>query len=157
MEGRITRGETDGIRENIHQLKSELTTLRRSVAPLREAINMFGKADSPLVLDTTGLYLRDLYDHVIQVLDAVEIYRETLTGLQDLYLSELSFRMNKVMQVLTIVATIFIPLTFLVGVYGMNFKHMPELDWPYSYPLLWVIMLLAALVMLRFFHRKKWL
>ena len=116
---------------------------------------MFGKADSPLVSDTTGLYLRDLYDHVIQVLDAVEMYREMLTGMQDLYISELSFRMNKVMQVLTIVATIFIPLTFLVGVYGMNFKHMPELDWPYSYPLLWVIMLLVVLVMLRFFYSKK--
>jgi magnesium transporter len=98
-----------------------------------------------------------VYDHAIQVMDSIEIYRDMLSGMLDIYLSSLNNRMNAVMKVLTIIATIFMPLTFLAGVYGMNFKHMPELDWPWGYPLILLIMAGVAVLMLTLFRRKKWL
>jgi magnesium transporter len=98
-----------------------------------------------------------VYDHTIQVMDAIEIYRDMLSGMLDIYLSSLNNRMNAVMKVLTIIATIFMPLTFLAGVYGMNFKHMPELDWPWGYPLILAVMAFVAILMLTLFRRRKWL
>ncbi|NND05326.1 MAG: magnesium/cobalt transporter CorA [Saprospiraceae bacterium] len=144
-------------KDKIHQLKGSLLLIRRSLGPMRESINLFVKADSDLVEDTTQLYVRDLYDHAVHAMDMLEIYRENLIGLQDLFLSELSFKMNKVMQVLTIVATIFIPLTFIVGVYGMNFEHMPELHWKYGYLMVWGLMIACIIAMFYFFRRKRWL
>ncbi len=118
---------------DIHTLKREMIYLRKSVWPLREVISGLQRAESPLIKDTTGIFLRDVYDHTIQVIDTIETYRDMLSGMLDMYLSSVSNRMNQVMKVLTIISTIFIPLTFLAGVYGMNFKHMPELAWRYGY------------------------
>ena len=104
----------------------------------------------------TQIYLRDLYDHAVQVLDTVETYRDILAGMLDIYLSSVSNRMNEVMKVLTVIATIFIPLTFIAGVYGMNFEHMPELGWRWGYPLVWGVMLAVGAAMLLYFRRKRW-
>ncbi|NND34956.1 MAG: magnesium/cobalt transporter CorA [Saprospiraceae bacterium] len=144
-------------KSKIHDLKRELLALRRSISPLRDAIGLMIKSDTQSITDNTGLFLRDLYDHCIQVFDLLETSRDNLTSLQDLYISELSFKTNSVMQMLTIVATIFIPLTFLVGVYGMNFDYIPELHYAYSYYILWGVMILLALIMLIYFRRKQWL
>jgi magnesium transporter len=142
---------------NIHRLKVQIISLRKAIAPLREAINAFSRSDNPFVRDQTRLYIRDIYDHTIQIIDAVETWRDILNGLFDLYLSQLSFRMNNVIQVLTIISTIFIPLTFLAGVYGMNFAYMPELQWRYGYFVLWGVMLLIAALLMWLFKRKNWL
>ena len=141
----------------IHLLKKDLILLRKSVWPLREVVNTLVKEDSPLIQDRTRFFLRDVYDHAVHVIETTETFREMVSEMIDMYLSSVSNRMNEVMKVLTIIATIFIPLTYLVGIYGMNFKYMPELEWPYGYPLLWLIMLAVALIMLVLFRRKKWL
>jgi magnesium transporter len=141
----------------LHRLKSEMIFIRKSVWPLREVISGLERAESPLIREQTKVYLRDIYDHTIQVIDTVETYRDMLSGMMDIYLSSISNRMNEVMKVLTIIATIFIPMTFLAGVYGMNFKYMPELEWRISYPIFWLVIVVTAVVMLVFFKRKKWL
>ncbi len=142
---------------DIHTLKREMIYLRKSVWPLREVVNGLQRAESPLIQPTTGIFLRDVYDHTIQVIDTVETYRDMLSGMLDMYLSSVSNRMNQVMKVLTIIATIFIPLTFIAGVYGMNFKYMPELQWRYAYFGLWGIMITVGIVMLILFKKKKWI
>ncbi|MFN8389058.1 MAG: magnesium/cobalt transporter CorA [Bdellovibrionota bacterium] len=141
----------------IHDLKRDLLQLRRAVWPLREVLNTLLRDANPLITEETRLYLRDCYDHIVRIMDLVENYRELAADLMDLYLSMVSNRMNEVMKVLTIIATIFIPLTFIVGVYGMNFKHMPELDWDYGYAFAWILMLLVTLGMVMFFRRKGWI
>ena len=143
--------------QRIHVLKRQMIHLRKSVWPLREVLSRLTRLESPLVASNTQLFLRDVYDHTIQVIDNVETFREMLSGMLDIYLSSVSNRMNEVMKVLTIIATIFIPLTFVAGIYGMNFEHMPELRWQWSYPLLLVVMGLVAATMLAYFRRKKWL
>ncbi len=141
----------------MHALKREMIYVRRSVWPLREVISGLERAESPLIQQTTGIFLRDVYDHTIQVIDTVETYRDMLSGMLDIYLSSVSNRMNQVMKVLTIIATIFIPLTFIAGVYGMNFKFMPELEWRWGYFLIVGIMLAIGLTMVIFFKRKRWM
>ena len=141
----------------IHRLRRELMFLHRAVWPLREVVSGLGKKDSGLVTGATDVYIRDLYDHTVQVMDTVEIYREMMSDLADIYLSSVSNRLNTVMKVLTIIATIFIPLTFLAGVYGMNFKYFPEIGWRWGYPSFWLLCILVAAVMLSLFKRKKWL
>jgi magnesium transporter len=141
----------------IHHYKRELLLLRKSVWPLREVISQMHKEDSPLISEGTQIYLRDLYDHTVQVIDTLEMYRDTVTGLQDLYMSSVSNRMNEIMKVLTIMASIFIPLTFIAGIYGMNFEYIPELKWRYSYFVLWGFMASCAVAMLVYFRRKNWL
>jgi magnesium transporter len=143
--------------QTIHHLKREMIFLRKSVWPLREVIGVLDRGESPLFRDATRVFLRDLYDHTIQVIDTIETFRDMLSGMLDIYLSSLSNRMNAVMKVLTIIATIFIPLTFVAGIYGMNFRYMPELEWHWAYPLLLVVMLLIAAAMLFYFRRKQWL
>jgi len=143
--------------QNIHTMKREMIFLRKSVWPLREVISGLQRGESPLITETTGPYLRDVYDHTIQVIDAVESFRDMLAGMLDIYLSSISNRLNEVMKLLTIIATIFIPLTFIVGVYGMNFKLMPELEWRWGYPAVWLVMVVVAGLMLAFFRRKRWL
>ena len=138
-------------------IKKSLTFLRRSVWPLREVISGLQRDESDLVRSSTQVYLRDVHDHTIQVIDTIESFRELLAGILDLSLSALSNRMNNVMKVLTIIATIFIPLTFIAGVYGMNFKYMPELEWPWSYPAVMALMLVLGLIMVGYFKKKKWL
>ncbi|MGD8447254.1 MAG: CorA family divalent cation transporter [Desulfobacterales bacterium] len=107
--------------------------------------------------EKTQIFIRDLFDHTSQVMDTIESFRDVLSGLQDLYLSTVSNRMNEVMKVLTIMATIFIPLTFIAGIYGMNFEYMPELKWPWSYPVLWILLIVIFVFMIFWFKRKKWL
>jgi magnesium transporter len=141
----------------IHHLKGELLVMRKAVWPLRDLFNSLIRDESERFSADTKVFLRDLYDHAFQIIDAVETMRDVTSGLIDLYLSSVSNRMNEVMKVLTIIGTVFIPLTFIVGVYGMNFDTFPELHWKYSYPVLWVIMLVVAFVMLRYFKRRHWL
>jgi magnesium transporter len=141
----------------IHRLKRRMIFLRKSVWPLREVINGLEDSDSPLMHESTGIYLRDLYDHIIQVLDTMENFREMIAGMFDIYLSSISNKLNEVMKVLTIIATTFIPLTFLAGVYGMNFRYMPELDWRWGYPVIWAVMLAILIVMVGYFRRKRWI
>jgi magnesium transporter len=120
-------------------------------------IGGLGRSDSPLLREPSILYFRDVYDHAVQVIDTIETYRDMLSGMLDIYLSSISNRMNEIMKVLTIIATVFMPLTFLAGVYGMNFKYMPELDWRWGYMALWGVMIVIAIFMLIYFRRKRWL
>lgn len=143
--------------QEIHVLKREMIFLRKSVWPLREVVSGLERAESGLIKESTGIFLRDVYDHTIQVIDTVETYRDMLSGMLDMYLSSVSNRMNEVMKVLTIIATIFIPLTFIAGVYGMNFKHMPELEWRWGYFAILGFMFSIGIFMLILFKRKKWM
>jgi magnesium transporter len=131
--------------------------LHNAVWPLREVVSSLGKHESPLIQESTAPYLRDVYDHVIHIIDSVDIYREMLSSMLDMYLSSVSNRLNEVMKVLTAISLIFMPLTFIVGVYGMNFKYMPELEWRYGYFLVLFGMLCIGVLMLVYFKRKKWL
>lgn len=141
----------------LYTLKREMLSIRRMVWPLREVIYKLEREEFKLIKKSTHIYLRDIYDHVIQVIDTVETIRDMLASMFDLYQSTQSNRMNAIMKVLTIISTIFIPLTFIVGVYGMNFRYMPELDWQYGYPAIWGMMLVMVLGMFVFFKRKGWL
>ncbi len=143
--------------QTIHDLKREMIFLRKAVWPLREVVGSLERGESSLVQPSTKIYLRDLYDHTIQVIDNVETFRDMIAGILDIYLSSVSNRLNSVMKVLTIIATIFMPLTFLAGIYGMNFKYMPELEWRWGYPLIWAIMIGTGVFMLIYFKKKKWL
>ncbi len=141
----------------IHKLKREMLQLRKSIWPLREVMGNMAKGTTPLIQASTEFYIRDIYDHIIEMVDIIETFRDMLSGMLDIYLSSISNRMNEVMKVLTIISTIFIPLTFIAGVYGMNFKFMPELNWPWGYPLILILMLMIGIFMLVYFRRKKWL
>ncbi len=143
--------------QQIHSLKRQMISLRKSVWPLRELIGGLQRSESSLIKQDTNIYLRDVYDHTIQVIDTVESFRDTVSGMLDIYLSSISNRMNAVMKVLTIIATIFIPLTFIAGIYGMNFKYMPELEWRWGYGLVLIVMMMVVVIMLIYFKRKKWL
>jgi magnesium transporter len=141
----------------IQTLKREMIFLRKTVWPLREAISSLERTGCQLVEESTNVYLKDIYDHTIQVIDTIETFRDMLSSVLDIYLSSISNRMNEIMKVLTIIATLFMPLTFLAGVYGMNFKYMPELEWHWGYFFIWGVMLAVAISMLFYFRRKKWL
>jgi magnesium transporter len=149
--------------QNIYQIRRELLQLRRAIWPQRDAINSLIRDGSDLIGEEVRIYLRDCYDHTVQVMDMVETYRELSSGLMDVYLSAVSNKMNEIMKVLTIVSTIFIPLTFVAGIYGMNFNpekspyNMPELNWYWGYPICWAIMIAIALSLLFFFWRRGWL
>jgi magnesium transporter len=163
LEEDLLTNPTTETMQSIHNLKREMIFLRKSVWPLREVVNSLEKGESKLIKKSTKIYLRDVYDHTIQVMDSVESFRDVLSGMLDLYLSVISNKMNEVMKVLTIIATIFIPLTFIAGIYGMNFNpeaspfNMPELNWHFGYPAVWLVMILIGLTMLGFFKNKKWL
>jgi magnesium transporter len=141
----------------IHAMKRELIFLRRSIWPLRELIYVLERGESKIIKKATLLFLRDVYDHTVQVIDSVEAFRDIVSGMLDTYLSSLSNRMNEVMKVLTLIATIFIPLTFIAGIYGMNFQFMPELAWRWAYPIVWIVMCTIGISMLFLFKKKKWL
>jgi magnesium transporter len=157
VEDKLVTNPTAETLQTIHDLKREMVFLHKSVWPLREVINRLERSESPLINKSTCIYLRDVYDHTIQVMDSVETFRDMLSGMLDIYLSSVSNRMNEVMKVLTVIATIFIPLTFVAGVYGMNFKDMPELGQIWGYPAILALMLTIALVMVMYFRRKKWI
>ncbi len=143
--------------KEIYALKREMLHLRKAVWPLREAITIMERGESQLIKKTTRIYLRDVYDHLIQIIDTIETYREMLSGMVDIYLSSINNKMNSVMKVLTVITTIFMPLSFIAGIYGMNFKHMPELEHVWGYPFVLGVMATVALIMLLYFQRKKWL
>jgi magnesium transporter len=141
----------------IHQLKRDLLLLRWVMWPMRDVVVTLQRDPHECMSNTTQVYLRDLYDHVIRIIEITEIYREIASDLTETYVSSVSNRMNEVMKVLTLIGTIFIPLTFLAGVYGMNFRYFPELDEVWAYPAFWVISVLLAILMLLLFHRRRWL
>lgn len=152
----VAHPTTPTLRE-IQKFKNQMTFVRRVVWPLREVISGLGRKESTLVKETTEIYLRDVYDHIVQLMDTIEVYREMLSGMLDIYLSSVSNRLNSVMKVLTIIATIFMPLTFIAGIYGMNFKYMPELEWHWGYPAVWLVCVIIGTSMLIYFKKKRWL
>lgn len=157
LEDEVVERPSEATVQRIYEVRRDLLTLRRAIWPLREAVNqLIREPEGPFTAETR-LYLRDAYDHTIQIIDLVETYRELAASLVDIYLSSASNRMNEVMKVLTIISTIFIPLTFIAGIYGMNFQHMPELEWRYGYGLCLAFMAVTALFLIRFFYRKGWL
>ena len=152
----ITRPTPETL-QTVHHLKREMIFLRKGVWPLREVISGLERGESSLIKESTRIYLRDVYDHTIQTIDTIETYRDMVSGMLDIYLSSISNRLNAVMKVLTIIATIFMPLTFLAGIYGMNFKYMPELEWRWGYPAVWFAVVLISVSMLIYFRKKRWL
>ena len=157
LEETLAKNPSKDMLISIHTLKKDMIYLRKSVWPLREVISGLERSDNPLIQDATRIYLRDVYDHTIQVIDAIETFRDMVSGMIDIYLSGVSMRLNEIMKVLTLIATIFIPLTFIVGIYGMNFRDMPELSSPYGYTGVWVVMILVTSVMLIYYHKKRWI
>ncbi|MCI0365664.1 MAG: magnesium/cobalt transporter CorA [Phycisphaerales bacterium] len=141
----------------VHLIKRDLLLLRRAMWPLREAVSSLQRGTSPLIKDETRLYFRDCYDHTVQVLDLVEVYRELCTSLIEMYMTSISHRMNQIIKVLTIISTIFIPLTFIAGVYGMNFENQPEFGWKWAYPVVLAVMAAIGLGMLFMFWKRGWL
>lgn len=157
FEEKLVTDPSADLLHNVHALKKEMIFLRKSVWPLRDVISFMERAESALIRKSTIVYLRDIYDHTIQIIDTIETFRDIVSAMLDIYLSSVSYRMNAVMKVLTIIATIFMPLTFLAGLYGMNFRYMPELEWKMGYPLVLAVMLFTSIMMLVFFRKKKWL
>jgi magnesium transporter len=153
----------EGTLQKIHSIKKETIKLKRAVFPLKDIIYTLEREQYSFIAKSTYIYLRDLHDHIKQIAENVENYREVINGLQEVYISQSGQKMNEIMKILTIISTIFIPLTFIVGIYGMNFHaenspwNMPELSWKYGYPFVILIMICVVIGMLIFFKRKKWL
>jgi len=147
----------DEITTQIQTLKREVLKVRRAIFPLREIINRIEKSENNLIEEKTQRYFSDVYDHVIQISETIDIYREMIWSLMDMYMTTISNRMNEIMKVLTIMSAIFIPLTFIAGIYGMNFEYIPELDYKYGYFCVWGLMISIFIGMLYYFKRKKWL
>jgi len=141
----------------IQRLKRETISIRRNISPIRELLAGILRSESPLLTENTHIYLRDVSDHSIRVLESVETYRDILSSLVEIYMSSVSNKMNEVMKVLTVFAAIFIPLTFLAGIYGMNFEYMPELKWKWGYPTIWAVFAVIPIVLIIYFKKKKWL
>jgi len=148
---------TPKVLQRIHRMKREILYLRKQIWPLREVVGVMAKEEPALIQSDTMIFLRDVHDHTIQIIETIESQRDILAGLLDMYMTGISNKMNEVMKVLTIMATIFIPITFIAGVYGMNFKYMPELEWPWGYAMVWVVMIAVVIVMVLYFNKKKWL
>ena len=157
LEDALLQGPQPEILQQIYQLKRELIFFRKQVWPIREMVNSLVKEDSAFIGDAVDIFFNDVYDHSIQIIDTIESYRDVLTGLLDVYLSTVSNRMNEVMKVLTIIATIFIPLSFIAGVYGMNFEYMPELQYRWAYPALWGVIVAVFVGMIAWFRHRGWL
>jgi magnesium transporter len=157
LEDAVVSNPEPGILPTIYNLKRDMLFLRKSVWPLREAISRMQRTDSPLITEPTKIYLRDVYDHTIQVIENIETFRDMSASLLETYLSSLSNKLNEVIKLLTIISTIFIPLTFLAGLYGMNFRFMPELESQWGYPAVLILMLLVVVTMMAYFRKKEWL
>ncbi len=156
-EQQLTDNPTPEVLSRIRNLKKDMIYLRKSIWPLRELISGIQRIESSLIQESTEVYFKDVYDHTIQIIDTVESYRDTISGMLDIYLSSISNKMNEVMKVLTIFASIFIPLTFVAGIYGMNFENIPELKWGWGYFGLLGIMLVIVIALVIYFRRKRWL
>jgi magnesium transporter len=157
LEDRILEDHDSTIPHQIHATRRKLIFFRKSALPLREALNTILRDDIPFINEENKVFYRDVYDHLIQIIDGIENYRDMVLGLLDMYMSHVSNKMNEVMKVLTIIATIFIPLTFIAGIYGMNFQYMPELEYRWAYPTIWAVMILITMGMVYYFRKKKWL
>jgi len=157
LEEQVLDRPTPATLKEIHALKRSMVDLRHVLWPLRELVLLMERTETSLVCPQVLVFFRDVYDHTIQMIETIESLRDVVAGMLDIYLSSVSFRLNQVMKVLTVFSTVFMPLTFLVGVYGMNFEFMPELHWAWSYPILWVVMILIAVTMLAWFRRKRWI
>lgn len=157
LETMILNNSKPNLIKEINQLNRELLKMRRVIWPMREVVSSLQRDPHECISEVTQVYLRDLYDHVVQIIDLIETNREIVSELTDTYMSSVSNRMNEIMKVLTLIGTIFIPLTFLAGVYGMNFTHFPELHMPWAYPVFWIVCVIAALAMIWMFKRRKWL
>lgn len=163
LEANVTAGQTVGVMPAVQGIKRNLLSIRRVMWPLRDAVNLLLRDTSPLISDETRPYLRDIHDHTVQIIDLVESYRDIASGVREIHLAGVSQRTNEIMRVLTVISTIFIPLTFIVGIYGMNFSHedapwnMPELYWKWGYPAVMAVMAVIAIGMLAFFYRRGWL
>ncbi len=157
LEDKVIRDPDEKALQALQKQRRELIMLLKTVFPLREAIGKFEKTNSNIVTKDTKKYLRDVYDHTIHVLESLEIYRDRLSGIMDIYLNSVSNKMNSVMKVLTVIATIFIPLTFIAGIYGMNFENMPELSWKYGYATVWGVMGAILIGMVVYFRKKRWI
>jgi len=151
----MTSPKTEAL-QKLHRLKRDMIYLRRSTWPLREVITAMQRGDSPLIGEAMRIYLRDIYDHVVVVAEAIDSIRDLLNGILEIYMSSMSNRLNEIMKVLTVITTLFLPATFIAGVYGMNFKYMPELEWPWAYPAVLASMAILAGAMYAYFKRKKW-
>lgn len=156
LEEALVKNPSSALLGNLQGLKKEMLLLRKSLWPLREMISTLERLESPLITKSSALYFKDIYDHTIHIIDTLETFREMLSGMLDIYLSSISNRMNEVMKVLTIIATLFMPLTFIAGIYGMNFKYMPELEWRWGYAMVWVVLLTVASLMILYFRKRKW-
>ncbi|KEO74554.1 magnesium/cobalt transporter CorA [Anditalea andensis] len=141
---------------DIYLHRKALQDIRKSTWPLREILSAWKKSDHPFIKKKTSVFINDIYEHTVEILESLELQRETITSLVEIYMTHLSIKQNEVMKTLTIIATIFIPLTFIAGIYGMNFKVMPELEWKYSYPLIWIIFITTTIAMLYYFKKKRW-
>jgi len=157
LEYEIVENLTDGSLARIQMIKKDITEIRKTVNPHRDIAYKLERIENDLINDNTNIYIRDVYDHLVQIIENIDTYREILSGLLEIHLSNLSNKMNEVMKVLTVIATIFIPLSFIAGVFGMNFANMPELGWKYSYPITLFSMLFIGLIMMMFFRGKKWI
>lgn len=157
LEDKIISNPTEVLLGQIQHYKKELMLIRKIISPLRDSVGFLCKANTNLIADSTNVYFKDTYDHILHIEDSINDMRDSLGGQLDIFLSNLSNQMNVVMKVLTIIATIFIPLTFIAGIYGMNFKRMPELEWYWGYPAVLVFMLIIFVTMIFYFKRKKWL
>jgi len=158
IEDQLLDGEPGNATLNsIQRLKREIVGARRFISPIRELVSQMLRSESPLIDEKTHIYLRDVSDHVIRIIESIELHRDITSGLLEIYISSVSNRMNEVMKVLTVFASIFIPMTFLTGIYGMNFAYMPELNWHWAYPALWCVFISIPTVLLVYFKRKKWL
>ncbi len=157
LDEKLVSNPDPGVLHSIHALKRDIISLGRSVWPLRDVINFLRKGESNVIKEDTLLYLGDVYDHTIRIIEGIETFREMITDMMDVYLSSVSNKMNEIMMVLTIIGTIFIPLTFITGIYGMNFRYMPEIRWHLGYPMVLLIMLGIGVAMLLYFRKKGWL
>jgi magnesium transporter len=157
LEDAVVAQPTPQTLSDIHHYKNDMIILRKSMWPLREVVSRLGRRESPLIHEDTGLYFKDVYDHTIVAIDTVETYRDILSGMLDIYLSSVSNKLNETMKVLTVIATIFMPLTFLAGLYGMNFKFMPELEWRWGYFMVLALMVLIVAIMLAYFRNRRWI
>lgn len=158
LEDRLLTSEpTQDTLHAIQRIRREIISIRKHVSPVRELMTAMLRSETELINEKTYLYLRDVADHAIRVVESIESYRDILTGLLEIYISSVSNKMNEVMKVLTVFASIFIPLTFIAGIYGMNFEYMPELKWQWAYPALWIAFIVITVALLVYFKRKKWL
>ncbi len=157
LEDNLLLNSSKEMLQTVQHIRRGLISMKRNISPLRELLATIQRIDTPLLQEKTMRYYGDVYDHVLRVSDSLESYRERISAMHDIYLSSISNKMNETMKILTIFATIFIPLTFIAGVYGMNFEYMPELRWRWGYPVLWIIFIAISIGLIIFFKRKKWL